>query len=215
MRNHFFRGLILALAGCAAVATAAAPPADDWQIGPIIQGKNYSQGMPYSPDPQRAGWSFNFPYPSAGAGHVHYVTFDHGSLAGKSKIVVRYRIEGARGVRFVPQEHPQLPATFSVYFQRQGDNWSAKRGYELYRWYAPVQTMREIKPGEYEFSVSLHDRNWMSVLGKMAEVNPTEFHEAKLNAARVGLVFGSTYARGHGIFATAPAKFTLLRFDVL
>ncbi len=74
--------------------------------------------------------------------------------------------------------------------------------------------MREIKPGEYEYSVSLNDPNWMSVLGKMAEVNPAEFRYAKADAGRVGLVFGSTYARGHGVFATAPAKFTLLKFEI-
>lgn len=117
-------------------------------------------------------------------------------------------------MRFVPQEHPQLPATFSVYFQRRGDNWSAKRGYELYRWYAPVRTMREIKPGEYEFSVSLTDPNWMSVLGKMAADTPAAFEIAKDRAERVGLTFGSTYARGHGVFATAPAKFTLVKFEI-
>lgn len=213
MRNYLLSGLIVTLIGSAA-AMAAVQSSGDWQIGPWIRAKNYSQGMPLTPEPTDSGWSFNFPYPDARAGHVHYVTFDHGSLAGKSKIVVRYRVEGARGVRFFPQEHPQLPATFSAYFQRRGDNWSAKRGYEFYRWYAPVQSMREIKPGEYEYSVSLNDPNWMSVLGKMAEVNPAEFRYAKADAGRVGLVFGSTYARGHGVFATAPAKFTLLKFEI-
>ena len=214
MRNDLLSGLILTLIGSAA-AMAAVPPAEDWRIGPLIRGKNYSQGMPLTPQPTKTGWSFNFPYPNVTAGHVHYVTFNHGSLTGKSKIVVRYRVDGAPGVRFVPQEHQQAPATFSAYFQRRGDNWSGRRGYEFYRWYAPAQTMQEIRPGEYEYTLSLNDPKWISVQGTTAEVNPDEFHKAKANAGQIGIVFGSGNARGHGVFATAPAKFTLLKFDIL
>ena len=39
----------------ASAAIAAGPPADAWEIGPIIRGKNYSQRMPLRPDESRAG----------------------------------------------------------------------------------------------------------------------------------------------------------------
>ena len=67
---------------------AATPPAQAWEIGPVIRGRNYSVGMPLSPTPARVGWYFDFPNPTANAGHAHYLTFRHGSLAGKRRIVM-------------------------------------------------------------------------------------------------------------------------------
>ena len=199
-----------------AAGFAAAPGASDWEIGPVIRGKNYSQGMPPRPRPTPNGWSFDFPTPNAAAGHVHYVTFRPGSLAGKSRIVVRYRVDAARGTRFVPQEGPDAPATASLYLQRRGDTWTAKGNYQYYRWYAPVATVREIAPGEHEMSVRFDDPDWISVQGRTAGSAPGALPDALADADRVGLVFGSLDSgRGHGVYATAPARFTLLSFRIL
>lgn len=202
------------LATIGSVAVAATPPASEWDIGPVIRGTNYSQGMPRQPRPLRSGWSFDFPYADARAGHVHYVTFDPGSLEGASRIVVRYRVDAARNVRFVPQENPAETATVSLVFQRGGDNWSARGRYEFYRWYSPYATVQPIGPGEYEMSVSLSDPGWISVLGRSPATNPRAFAAALENAERVGLVFGWGGGRGHGVYATGPARFTLLSFDI-
>src|SRR5687767_1791399 len=71
-----------------------------WVIGPIIRGQSRSRGMPLHPSPGPGrGWHIDFPQ---APGSVHYVTFRHGSLAGKSRIVMRYRVEAAPGVRIVP-----------------------------------------------------------------------------------------------------------------
>lgn len=206
----------LGLLASATVAWAqdfTAAPAEAWTIGPVIRGKNYSVGMPLQPDRARRGWSFEFPHPSVGAGHVHYVTLETGPLAGKRRIVMRYRIDAARGARFVPREHPELPATVSLFFQRHGDSWSGKR-HPHHRWWSPAGAMRELAPGEHEIVVSLRDGNWISVWGGPASSHPEAFDAALEETARVGLVFGSSAARGHGVYSTAPARFTLLSYRV-
>lgn len=202
----------LALGG--AVIAAAAPAASDWEIGPVIRGKNYSVNMPPSPKPERGGWSFDFPVGSKAAGHVHYVTFRPGSLAGKARIVVRYRVDAKAGTRFVPQANPDRAGTVSLYLQRRGDNWNAKGRYQYYRWYAPAASVRELAPGVGEISVSLDDPQWISVLGQPAATNPGAMREALADVERVGLVFGSSNARGHGVYTTAPAKFTMTGFRI-
>ncbi len=206
---------LTALTLLAGAGAAAAQDAASWEIGPIIRGKNYSQGMPLRPRPTRTGWQFDFPVGSAAAGHVHYVTFRPAPIAPESRIVVRYRVDARAGTRFVPQESPALRGTVSLYFQRRGDNWGAKGRYEHYRWYAPDPTVREIAPGEHEISVRLDDPGWISVQGRTAGSNPAALQAALADIDRIGLVFGSTAARGHGVYATAPARFTLLSFRIL
>tara|TARA_R110002072_G_scaffold22383_34_gene78445 strand:- start:4397 stop:5041 length:645 start_codon:yes stop_codon:yes gene_type:complete len=207
----FLIGLLLALAGSAAVAT---PWATEWTIGPIIRGKNYSVNMPLQPEPTRSGWAFDFPYPSRSAGHVHYVSFDPGSLAGKSKIVVNYRVTADRRTRFVPQEQPHLAGTVSLVIQRRGDSWNAKGRYEHYRWYSPAEHVHEITPGVRRMVIDLDNPGWTSVLSRRASENPRVFRDTLAQARQVGLVFGSAAARGHGVFATAPASFELLSFAI-
>jgi hypothetical protein len=207
--------VIASLAALALLLPAAAPEGGGWEIGPIIRGKNYSQGMPLRPEPTRGGWRFDFPVGSAAAGHVHYVTRPSGALSPRSRIVVRYRVDARPGTRFVPQESPELAGTISLYFQRRGDTWSAKGRYEHFRWYAPDATVREIAPGEQEISVALDDPGWISVLGRTAASNPDQLNAALADIDRIGLVFGSSAARGHGVYATAPARFTLLSFRIL
>lgn len=206
--------LASALALGATVLAAAAAPATDWEIGPIIRGKNYSVGMPLAPKSERGGWSFDFPVGSKVAGHVHYVTFRPGSLAGKSRIVVRYRVDARAGTRFVPQANLDRAGTVSLYLQRRGDNWNARGRYQYYRWYAPAATVRELAPGVGEISVSLDDPQWISVLGQPSGNNPGAMADALADAERIGLVFGSSNARGHGVYATAPAKFVMTGFRV-
>lgn len=217
MRSFVIAGIMVAAAvgsGAALPPSAPAQSASSWEIGPIIRGRNYSVGMPLQPTPSGRGWHFDFPFPNARAGHVHYVTFNPGSLAGKSKIVVRYRVETAPGTRFVPQEMPGAPATVSLFLQRRGDNWSGRGPYAWYRWYAPGSTVREVAPGEHELTVSLTD-GWTSVLGKPSANNPGAFEDALADPGKIGLVFGTHAARGHGVYATGPARFTLTSFRLL
>lgn len=187
--------------------------ADEWQIGPFYKGRSLSPGMPATATRAGDRAYFDFPWPTARAGHVHYVTRRTGPLTGARRIVLRYRIEGERGVRFRPQEHPDREATLSLYFQRRGDNWKARGRYATYRWYAPEALMGPLTPGTHEVSVPL-DANWVAVMGANRRSAPEAFEAALANAARVGFVFGSRGGRGHGVFATAPARFTILDFRV-
>lgn len=205
---------LVAMASAALLSSPAiggGPPAEAWEIGPIIRGKNYSQRMPLRPDDSRAGPSFAIPGPTAAQGSVHYLTVPTGPLRGARAIVLTYRIDAAPGTRFVPRESPQLPATLSLYFQRAGDGWTVSQ--PDWRWYAPANRTMLLRPGTYTVRIGL-DEDWVAMTGPGAHANPRGFAEALAATARVGFVFGSEGGRGHGVYATAPARFTILDFRV-
>ena len=204
---------VLTTLSVGALAQVAAP--QGWTIGPVISGKNYSVNMPLQPTAVRDGFAIDFPYPNKRAGHIHYTTFHHGSLAGKREIVMRYRIDAAPGTRFVPQEKPDREAKLSLYFQRRGDNWGAQGNYKFYRWYAPDAKMKTIAPGEYEIRVPLDPRlDWKSVYHFESSEHPGMFKAAMAQADEVGFVMGDYRLRGHGVFATRPARITVTQFTV-
>lgn len=206
--------LAFVAAALALPAQAALPPAAAWEIGPVIKGRNYSQNMPLRPTSARDGIRIEFPYPDREAGHVHYVTFRHGPLEGKRRIVMRYRIEAAPGTRFIPQEFPERQAVLSLYFQQRGDNWTAKGPYETYRWYSPAKTVVPLTPGDHEIAIDL-EGDWISVYGKTPSLKPEGFRKALANTARVGFTMGTVAdGRGHGVFATGPATLTVTSFEI-
>ena len=188
-----------------------AADARGWVIGPIIRGRNYSRGMPLHPTPRRGG-GFHIDLPSA-PGSVHYVTFPHGSLAGKSRIVMRYRVEAAPGVRIAPRTEPNGPSILTLYFQRRGDNWSARGPFETYRWYATFASHMPITAGEHEMVAPL-DANWTSVMTSTARNDPRACRDALANADQVGFVLGGGDGYGHGVFATGPARLVVTEFRV-
>lgn len=207
----FVAALSIAVAAPAPSAARAGAPA--WQIGPILDGESYSPGMPPYAARRDGAAFFDIPWPSPRRGHVHYVTLPTGPLTGAHRIVLRYRIDGEPGVRILPEENPRQKATLSLYFQRHGDTWNAKGRYATYRWYAPAAMMGPLTPGTHEVSVPL-DANWVAVQGANRKTAPKAFAEALANASRVGFVLGSSGGRGHGVFATAPARFTILDFRI-
>lgn len=208
--------LTLALVASAAVTLPASgsAPASAWEIGPVIDGRNYSVGLPRRPAATRTGWQFDFPYPTRDDGHVHAVSFDPGPLDRATRIVVRYRVDAHRSARFVPQEQPGTPATVSLILQRARDDWSGRGRYGSYRWYAPAAGIKTIAPGEHEIAVRLDRLDWTNVNGQPAVTDPRGFRAALADTSRIGLVFGSTSMRGHGVYATASARFTLLSFRI-
>jgi hypothetical protein len=181
-----------------------------WTIGPIINGRSYSRLMPLrpSPGPGRA-WHINLP---GAPGSLNAVTFRHGSLAGKRQIVMRYRIEAAPGVRIEPSTAPGGAGVITPYFQRRGDNWSARGRFEAYRWYATFATKR-MTPGEHQLVVPL-DGNWTAVMSSSARTNPAGFADALANADQVGFVLGGGEGYGKGIYATGPARLVVTDFRV-
>jgi hypothetical protein len=210
LRTPLFASLGI-LAVTASVAMAATPPASSWEIGPNIRGKNYSVGMPRQPDAVRdGGVSFEFPGPD---GEVDALTTSVGSLWGVSEITVRYRIDAARGTRFVSAETPDQAAAVSFYFQRGGDTWSARGRYASYRWYVPGHAVIPLTPGERTVTVRL-DEPWTNVNGIPNTQDPRGFQSALENSAQLGIAFGTASARSHGVYATGPARFTLLSLEM-
>lgn len=218
MLYRFTVGLVAVAASVAGIvppAPVTAQVAGEWQIGPIIRGRNSSVGMPPTPIPTREGWAFEFPFPHEGAGHVHYLTTRTGSLLGKSKIVMRYRLDVAPGARLVPRQSPQADPTLTLYFQRAGDNWTSRGPFEHFRWYATHANRVVLAPGVHEVSLPLTPHNWKSLGAASGDQQPRQFAEALESADRVGFVLGGGLSAGHGVYATGPARFTLLSFGVI
>jgi len=193
-----------------------ASPADHanssgWVIGPVIHGRNYSRGMPLYPTPRRAGgWQVDLPQAPAS---IHAATFRHGSLAGKSRIVMRYRIEADPGVRILPRSAPGSPSIITLFFQRGGDNWSGRGPFEAYRWYATFASQSPIRPGEHVMIAPLSG-NWTAVERSSARTSPAAFRDAVVGADQLGFVLGGGDGFGHGIFATGRARLIVTSFRV-
>lgn len=195
-----------------------APPvntmdASAWEIGPIMVGENESKGMPLHPDVHQEGFLFDIPYPNREAGHAHYITVPTGSLAGKTKVTMRLRIEMDAGTKLVPVKFPDAPSLLTLYFQRGGDDWSGQGVFADYRWYASFDTRRDLKPGEYVMEARF-DKPWGAVMGGNSYGKPAQFAESLANASRIGFVLGGGDGLGHGVYATGPARFVVTDFKV-
>ncbi|HEX7887920.1 MAG TPA: hypothetical protein VF522_01060 [Ramlibacter sp.] len=182
---------------------------DNWEIGPIMNGQMRSWNMPLHPSRHPEGWAIEFPYPSQNIGSVHYVTMPTGSLSGKSRIVMEYRVE-TQDARLVPRWFPDKRGTMTLYFQRAGDDWS--RDFEAYRWYAAAMT-HEPQPGAAAIEARL-DRGWISMTGIACERNRTGFDAALAEAWRVGFVLGGGDGLGHGAYATGPFRLIVTSFRI-
>lgn len=179
-------------------------------MSPLSWEAQFSQmptNMAFEPT---GGWSFVFPRQP---GHVNYVTMPYGSLEGKTRISMKFRIETDPDVKIVPTNFPDMNSILTLYFQRRGDNMSARGQYETYRWYATFRTVSPLSHGSYELSARL-DENWTAVLTSSATTKPLEFQQAVRDADRVGFVLGGGDGYGHGVYATGPAKLVVTEFVV-
>lgn len=207
----FFKFLAIAGTSLAAVSSVVAtqPSADAWIIGPVIRGRNYSAGMPATLQAGRQGpW---FPFPERGRGEVHYVTIRTGPLEGAQQITLRYKVDAWPGVQFIAQES-QGQGKLGLALHRAGDNWSAKGRYEAYRWYSPAFV--PIEPGVHSITARLDDPSWGAVMTSTARTNAGTFGAALADTEAVSLTFGGDGGRGHGVYATGPARFTVLDFRI-
>ncbi len=212
--------LVLALGMVGAVVTpsATARPAprnhaiaSAWTIGPLIRGRNYSRGMPLRPTQRAAGgWQVELPQAPRS---IHYVTFRHGSLAAKSRIVMRYRIEADPGVKIIPRTAPASPSMITLYVQRRGDDWSARGPYEAFRWFASFATQSPVTAGDHVLTAPLSG-NWTAVQSSTARTNPAAFRAALANADEVGFVLGGGEGLGHGVSASGRARLIVTSFRV-
>jgi hypothetical protein len=167
------------------------PPAGEWSIGPAIDGRNYSVGLPAS-----TNGSFDIG-PTA---EPHYVTKPTGSLSGTIRF--RFRIDGPVDTAFTPC------ASVTLHFQKRGDDWKT----DGYRWWATFATV-PLAIGEHEIVAPL-DSKWTGAFAATAETHPAAFAAAKANAERVGFTFGNCEGYGHGARASQSVRFSVLDFQI-
>ena len=197
-------GLLLSTdVGATAMSVA---PANSWEIGPVINGRNRSLGESFH-SITKGGWGFTISQNS----EPHYVTFHHGSLRGKKEIRMRFRVDGpANASIYGAKCATTSPSAVTLYFQRAGDDWATDGG----RWWATFSSSPLSRPtGEKEIVASLNG-NWTSVLQMSARNNPREFEAAKAYTHRVGFTFANCAGFGHGARATQPVRFVVTHFQV-
>jgi len=220
---------LIALIGCAALwPLARAQPAarkaasdsrdsvasSQWEIGPIINGRQYSVGMPTSPTPDGEGFWFDFPKAQKGLDRwstpgPHYMTKPTSGISG-SKIKLVYEITGDG--QFFGSTGNQSPLVYlCVFFQRAGDNWSGADAFEAHRWWSAK--MFPLKAGKHDVEVPLAREDWLSVYNRGTEA---QFAEALRKASSIGFTFGNDEGRGHGVSSpTGGSSFRLISFAVV
>jgi len=222
MNKYLLSTFVLVLAGCGGGggSSHSNEPANvyldsmepnNWEIGPIINGVNYSVNMPLHPAKHKDGWVIEIPYPNAEAGSVHYVTMPVDSLEGKSKVSMNYRVETDSGSVIFPTNFPKSPSILTLYFEREGLGWTEK--YEDWRWYASFSKQSPISAGERKIEAKF-DQNWTAVLTSSRQNNPSAYNESLKNAGRIGFVLGGGDGLGHGVTSTGPARIIITSFKV-
>jgi hypothetical protein len=179
------------------------PPAGtEWQVGPIINGRSSSPGMPRT-------ITGTFEFPKCGKGSVHYVTKRiDGPFSGT--VTLTYSIEASADAVFVASDG-WTPGRIALHFQRKGDDWSARGKYAGYRWYSLYR--QYVLPGEHTIGLSSDLANWGAVLSSGR--TQALFDAAKHRAYRIGFTFGGSGNAGHGVcLSTGSAQFTIRAFTV-
>jgi hypothetical protein len=189
--------------------------AEGWEIGPPYNGSGGSKNMPLHPSDHPDGLSIELPHPTAYVGHANYVTFVHGPLTGKKRIRARFRVEADPGVelRGAKPLGEVWPAMLTLYFQRRGDDWTAKPDTEAHRWWATKATVYPVRPGEFVLVVGF-DEEWTAVHYSNSLVDKDKFQAALQNAERIGFTLGGGDGYGHGVYATGPARIIIMKFEV-
>ncbi|GLR48039.1 hypothetical protein [Sphingomonas astaxanthinifaciens] len=194
-----------------AAASAAPPPPSAWTVGPIVYGVSRSPGLPLRPQ-RAAGGAIAVAIPPAPYS-LHGLTFAPGSLAGKRRIVMRYRVEAAPGTALIATSDHRSPGIITLFLQRRGDDWSAQGLFETYRWYATFAT-QTLRPGAEQTMVAPLNANWTAVMTSSARTRPAEFRAALADASAVGVVLGGGDGFGHGVEASAPARLVITDFRI-
>lgn len=171
-----------------------------WLIGPFVNGKNHSKNMPLRPEITSTGWCIGLTTDSK----VDAVLTNCDGVSGT--IRAKFRIKGS----VVPFEQHDSSPLISLYFQQKGDNWSAKGDMQYYRWYSGQ--IATFVAGDGELIIPLTPELWGSVFGRNGADHSERFAEAMKNAHRVGIVFGWSAGRSHGV--TGNAVFELLEWNV-
>jgi hypothetical protein len=173
------------------------PPAGtEWQIGPVINGRSSSPGMPRTT-------TGGFDFPKCGAGSVHYVTRRiDGPIKGP--VTLTYSIEASADAVFMASDGG-TPGRIALHFQRKGDNWSGRGKYAGYRWYSLNRPL--IAAGTHTISLPFDLAHWGAVLASGR--TQSLFDQAKAGVYRIGFTFGGSSNAGHGVcMKSGTARFS-------
>lgn len=187
--------------------------ADSWQIGPVIGDKSRSVGMPLHPTQDGASWYFDM-----GEGQdVHYVTARCAPLAGKSRIIMRYRVEPLDEGAFLcgsnlKGECPgNGPTAVTLYFAHRLNNWMG----DGLRWWATFATRWLPKGADQAEIIAPLDARWTSVDDFDSESAPGAFADSKEETERVGFTFTNCTGFGHGAQSVdGRVRFRVLAFSI-
>ena len=174
----------LLLAGCQEKPNAlqiASASTTGWSIGPIMDGKNYSD-------------SGSIDGNTITLGEVHYVTRKpDGPLSGTMSLSFHLDapLKGAKCGN----------GTASLFFQAASDDWNSDGA----RWWASTVTLDHA--GDYTLTAPLVEGPWTSVLTMTSTSDPIYFTTAKQNVGQVGFTLGNCEGLGHG--AVGPAHLTI------
>lgn len=175
------------------------PTTSGWYIGPIVDGKNYSEGMPSKPTLQGQGWVISFPR----TGGVDAVIKDSPpSLVGAKALVMKYTVTGGG---FLATDESNVAGRVGICLQRKGDNWSGAGAYQQYRLYSTARPL--LTSGAFTLTVPLVAGKLTDVAGKPASQAAIDSVVANLD--NYSVVFGGSFA-SHGVYATQPSAFTML-----
>lgn len=144
-------------------------PPQGWQIGPVINGKNYSVNCP-----KAFTGSFQI-----GPCEPHYVTKPGSKVPASLTFTLDGGVEGLKCD----------PATISLYFETRDNDWYSDNGG---RWWTGTIPLT---PGTHTITAG----TWRSTLGMTSETHPTEFARAKANIGKTGFTFGDCTGLGHGV----------------
>lgn len=176
--------------------------AGDWEIGPVIGGKNHSVGLPLHPTASGEGWYFDF-------GEPHYVTRNEGPLTGKSRIRARFRVEGDGKLFGAGGEGP---TAVTLYFAHRLNDWM-NDGTRWWATFAPHYLLNV--PDEFTIDVPLDAAaGWTSVFTLNSKDAPAGFNACKDDAGRIGFTFANHTGWGHGARAVGKVRFHCLEFSV-
>jgi hypothetical protein len=139
-------------------------------------------------------------------GKANYVTRKC-DLVGKDRIELTFSIDAP----ILSATPPIGPGLVTLYFQRDGDDWSGRGDKETFRWYATGSTVTTNGAGTYTIAANLSDR-WTAIQTSNSVDQADRFRAALNDCDRMGFVLGGGTGYGHGV--TGPAKLTILDYSV-
>jgi len=177
-----------------------------WYAGPTVNGKAYSSNVASQPTLGPEGLYIDLP---VGKGSLNYLQcFDLSSMRNVREMRLRFRVDADEDVRFIAQDAEASPiASLGLMIQRRGDRHDDK--YESYRWFSNAEVV--LAPGEFEIVVPV---NTLNMAGMNGGKDPQLLLAALADVDNYGIVFGSAGGRGHGVFVSGPARFTILDFNI-